>query len=77
MTRLPVITGKDAIAAFKKAGFYEASVVGSHHVLKKKDHPCNLSIPVHGNKPLDRGLLRRLIRDSGITVDEFLNLLKR
>ncbi|MEW6202807.1 MAG: type II toxin-antitoxin system HicA family toxin [bacterium] len=75
MTRLPVITGKDAIETFKKAGFYEASVVGSHHVLKKERHFYNLSIPVHGNKPLDRGLLRRLIRDSGLTVDEFTNLL--
>ena len=39
MPRLPVITGKDAIETFKKAGFYEASVVGSHHVLKRKDIP--------------------------------------
>ena len=38
-------------------------------IYKKRSKPLSLSIPDHRN--LDRGLLRRLIRDAGLTVDEF------
>jgi len=36
---------------------------------------ASLSIPDH--RELDRGLLRKLIRQSGLTVDEFMELLER
>lgn len=41
---------------------------------KKTGVTLSLSIPNH--KVLDRGLLRRLIKDSGLTVDEFVAFLK-
>ena len=46
---------------------------GSHIILKKAGVAGHLSVPNH--KELDRGLLRELIRDAGLTVDEFLTLL--
>lgn len=73
MTQLPVVTGSQAIRIFESAGFRVVGVIGSHHVMKKTNHPANLSIPVHGNKPLDRGTLRKLIHHSGLTVDEFVS----
>ena len=42
-------------------------------VLIKAGLPVNLSVPDH--RELDRGLLRGLIRDAGLTVDEFLEFL--
>ena len=42
-------------------------------ILKKARSQLRLSVPNH--KELDRGLLRSLIRDAGLTVDEFLALL--
>jgi hypothetical protein len=36
--------------------------------------PVNLSVPDHAE--LDRGLLRGLIRDAGMTVEEFVALVK-
>lgn len=42
-------------------------------ILVKPGVAVNLSIPDH--RELDRGLLRGLIRDAGMTVDEFLDLL--
>ena len=41
----------------------------------KSRTPVNLSIPDH--RELDRGTLRKLIRLSGLTVEEFVNLLDR
>jgi len=73
MSELPVVSGAEAIKAFGKAGFYEARQRGSHVVLKKDGHPTLLTIPVHDE--LRAGTLRRSIRDSGLTVEQFCALL--
>jgi predicted RNA binding protein YcfA (HicA-like mRNA interferase family) len=73
MTRLANISGKDAVKAFKKAGWQVLGQVGSHVVMVKPGVRVNLSIPQH--KELSVGTLRALIRNSGITVEEFLKLL--
>jgi predicted RNA binding protein YcfA (HicA-like mRNA interferase family) len=75
MAKLPSIAGKDVVAAFSRLGFYEIRVESSHHVLKKPGHRYALSVPVHQNKPVKKGTLRSLIRDAGVTVEEFLAVL--
>jgi predicted RNA binding protein YcfA (HicA-like mRNA interferase family) len=70
---LPVVSGRQAVRAFVKAGWSIARQRGSHIVLTKPGVPVNLSIPDH--KQLDRGLLRAQIRKAGITIDEFIELL--
>ena len=71
---LPVISGREAVRAFEKAGWMIARQRASHIVLVKSGIPVNLSIPDH--KQLDRGLLRSQIRKAGLSVDEFVNLLE-
>jgi predicted RNA binding protein YcfA (HicA-like mRNA interferase family) len=73
MSFLPCISGKEAVKAFEKAGWLFRGQVGSHLVLTKKDVPVNLSVPNH--KELAQGTLRKLIRYSGLTVEEFKDLL--
>jgi predicted RNA binding protein YcfA (HicA-like mRNA interferase family) len=75
MPELPVVTGREAIQAFEKAGFCLERVEGSHHILKKAGHVYLLTVPVHGATPLKRGTLRSLIRSAGLTVGEFVSLL--
>ena len=71
---LPVISGKSAIKAFEKAGWYIDRRARSRHiVMKKEGRKTTLSIPEH--KVLDRGLLRALIRDAYLSVAEFNELL--
>jgi len=77
MGKLPIISGKEAIKAFKKDGWYVANQEGSHVTLKKDGMACNLSIPVHGSKEIKRGLLRKQIARANLTVDEFISLLGR
>lgn len=76
MAKLPTVTGGQAVAAFVRAGFALARIDGSHHVLTRPGHRLNLSVPVHGNRPIASGTLRKLIRDAGLTVDAFIALLK-
>jgi len=73
MSKLGNISGKDAAKAFQKAGWQPLGQVGSHLVMVKADVRVNLSIPQH--KELSVGTLRALIRNAGLTVDEFLKLL--
>jgi predicted RNA binding protein YcfA (HicA-like mRNA interferase family) len=67
------LPGKDAVKAFQKAGWQKLGQVGSHVVMTKPGVRVNLSIPQH--RELSVGTLRALIRNSGLTVDEFLELL--
>lgn len=69
MSELPRVSGKKAVVAFRKLGFNRVRQQGSHAILKKDGFPLLLSVPLHDE--LKRGTLRRLIRDAGITVDEF------
>lgn len=73
MGRLANISGKQAVKAFQKAGWQVRGQVGSHVVMTKPDVPANLSIPQH--KELSVGTLRALIRNAGLTVEEFLGYL--
>lgn len=72
MADLPVLSGKEAARAFEKAGWEFDHQTGSHMIYKKAGVRMSLSIPNH--RVLDRGLLRRLIRDAGLTVEQFSSL---
>jgi len=75
MAKLPVISGKKAVKAFMKAGWcIDRRAKSRHIIMKKQGMRTTLSIPEH--KKLDRGLLRALIRDAYISVEEFNRLLK-
>jgi len=71
--KLGNISGKDAVKAFQKAGWVKIGQVGSHLVLVKEGCKANLSIPQH--RELSVGTLRALIRNAGLSVDDFLKLL--
>ena len=73
MANLPIISGRKARRAFEKDGWVFNRQRGSHMILTKANVPVNLSVPDHHE--LDRGLLRSLIRDAGLTVEEFSRLL--
>ncbi|MDD3248187.1 MAG: type II toxin-antitoxin system HicA family toxin [Methanosarcina sp.] len=73
-SELPVISGMQAIKAFSKAACLPHRQVGSHVVLRKEGSKVTLTVPKH--KGLKPGLLRNLIKASGLTVEEFEALLK-
>lgn len=61
--------------AFERVGYAVDRQKGSHIQLRQVAAPHRrLSVPDH--RTLAKGLLRALIRDAGLTVDEFRNLLK-
>jgi predicted RNA binding protein YcfA (HicA-like mRNA interferase family) len=72
--KLPVVSGAEAVKAFGKKGYEIDEQHGSHIILRHADPPHRrLSVPNH--KELAKGTLRTLIREAGLTVDEFSMLL--
>ena len=74
--RLPVVNGKRVIQALTKTGFVVNRIVGSHHVLVYPGDPTRtVTVPVHAGRDLKPGTLRSIIRQTGLTAEEFTELL--
>jgi len=74
--RLPVVSGREALKAFEKIGYKVIRQRGSHIRLRDETNENHLPLTVPDHKELKPGLLRKLLRDAGLTVDEFVRLLK-
>lgn len=67
--RIRLCSGSDAVRKFERAGWTAARRRGSHVMLVKSGYEYTLSIPQHDE--LGPGLLRKLIRQAALTVEEF------
>ena len=72
MPTLPNLSGKAVVKAFERDGWEKARQRGSHIVMVKDGSMATLSVPDH--KEVAKGTLRSLIRASGLSVDEFIEL---
>ncbi len=73
MSRLPRTSGRDCVKALGKVGFYLKRQHGSHLILRRDDPFSQVVVPNH--KELDRGTMRAIIRQAGLSVNEFVQLL--
>lgn len=74
MSKLPVVSGQEAVRALKKIGYLIDHQTGSHIILPQSPPPHRrLSVPQHTE--LAKGTLRSIIRQAGLTVEEFSALL--
>jgi len=75
-SKLPILRPREIIKAFGKLGFHVHRTKGSHIILIKKDDPWHQPvIPLH-KKDIPKGTLRSIIRQAGLTKEEFVKLLK-
>lgn len=74
MPKVPRIKAKKVIKALRKAGFKVDRKTGSHVVLYKDDHSYPVVVPFH-NKDIKVGTMPSIIKQSGLTVKEFIDLL--
>lgn len=74
MGKLPVLSGNDVIKALKKISYDVDHQKGSHIILRQNFSPYRrLTVPQH--KEVAKGTLRTIIREAGLTIDEFIKLL--
>ena len=77
MLKLPAIKGRDLIKFLESIGFKVTRTKGSHVRLRSEDGRAT-TVPVHKNKNIPKGLLRKIIReDLEISLDEFFKLYLR
>ena len=74
MSKLPVVTANEIIKALEKIGFQGIRQKGSHLRMKHEDGRV-VTIPVHQGKTIGKGLLRKILRDTELSVEELIELL--
>jgi len=74
VSKLPVVSGRQAVAALRRTGYEIDHQTGSHIILRHVRPPHRrLTVPNH--KELAKGTLRAIVREAGLTVEEFVGLL--
>jgi predicted RNA binding protein YcfA (HicA-like mRNA interferase family) len=74
LPKFPVISGFKIAKAFCKKGYAIDHQTGSHMILRQKQEPHRrLTIPNH--KEMSKGTLRAIIKQAGLTREEFLEML--
>lgn len=74
MTSLPSLSGKELIAALRKAAFEVLRVKGSHHFLRHADGRSTV-VPVHSGESIGPGLLAKILRDCDLGREQLGDLL--
>lgn len=74
MTRLPRLKGKELIRILESAGFSVIRTRGSHSFLRHPDGRTTV-VPVHAGETIGPGLLRAILRDVELTLNELSELL--
>ncbi len=74
--RLSAVKPRDVLRGLERAGFEVVRIKGSHHFLVHRDDKTRMTnVPVHASRDVARGTLRDIIKQAGLTVEEFLDLL--
>lgn len=74
MSPLPVVSGREVVSALAKIGYERDRQRGSHIILRQREQPHRrLVVPDH--REIAKGTLRAIIRQAGLTVGEFEDLL--
>ncbi len=74
MPKLPIISGKEVIKVLSKIGYEVDHQTGSHFILRQREYPYRrLTVPNH--KEIAKGTLRGIIKQSGLSVENFIELL--
>jgi predicted RNA binding protein YcfA (HicA-like mRNA interferase family) len=68
------VSGREVVGALTKLGYKIDRQRGSHIVLRKGEPP-HRRIVVPNHRELAKGTLRAIIRETGLTIDEFNALL--
>ena len=69
--KLPLLSGIELIKRLKRAGFIAVRQKGSHVRLEKSDGNTTIKITVPMHPELKKGTLNRILKDAGISLQDF------
>jgi predicted RNA binding protein YcfA (HicA-like mRNA interferase family) len=73
--KLPRVNAADAVRVLEKAGFFLVRQSGSHKIYKDAEGR-RATIPFHSGKELHPKILKSILRDADLTVEDFIELMK-
>ncbi len=73
--KLPVVSGEETVKALYRAGFRVVRQKGSHVRMERKTDEGVVKVTVPMHPTLKKGTLRIILKQAGLTVEEFLKLL--
>ena len=59
------VSGKKLVKLLKQEGWALVRINGSHHIMAKGDR--TVTVPVHGNQSLGKGLEHKILKQAGVT----------
>jgi predicted RNA binding protein YcfA (HicA-like mRNA interferase family) len=71
MGSLPILKPREAVRVLERLGFVQVRQRGSHRQFRHPDGR-QTTVPDHGSRDLSPIILRQIIKDIGLTPDEFL-----
>jgi predicted RNA binding protein YcfA (HicA-like mRNA interferase family) len=70
LPKLTPANANEVIRVLEKLGFNSIRQSGSHAIYHHPDGRWT-TVPIHGGKDLSKGILRKILKDAGISVTEF------
>jgi predicted RNA binding protein YcfA (HicA-like mRNA interferase family) len=64
------VSGKKFCKVLEVHGWVLQRIKGSHHIYGKAGEVNKISVPVHGNKPIKKGLLNYFMRVAGLSAQD-------
>ncbi len=77
MSRVPQCKPREIVRALEVLGFVLVRQKGSHAFFKNPQSGHATVVPMHEGHDVDRSLLYGILREAGVSVDEFLEALKK
>jgi predicted RNA binding protein YcfA (HicA-like mRNA interferase family) len=74
--KLPRVTANEMIKIVEKSGFHFSRQSGSHKIYKN-DEGKRVTIPYHSGEILHPKVVKSILVDAGLSVDEFKKMLKK
>ncbi|MEO8514073.1 MAG: type II toxin-antitoxin system HicA family toxin [Ignavibacteria bacterium] len=74
MPKLPSVKPRELIKILNKLGYIEVRQKGSHKHFKKPENENLVTVPFH-NKDIKQTTLRSIIKQSNLTIEEFIKLI--
>jgi predicted RNA binding protein YcfA (HicA-like mRNA interferase family) len=75
MAKLPSPTARKVARALKRSGPVEDQQKGSHLILIHPETRARTVVPVHAGKTIKASLLRAILSDANLSIEEFIELL--
>jgi predicted RNA binding protein YcfA (HicA-like mRNA interferase family) len=77
MSSNKAVSGKEVVKFLESLGFAVARTTGSHHQMKKEGHPLLVTVPIHANQCLKKGLLNSILSAAGSSREALQEWLDR